>query len=320
MRPLATWVVIGALAVIGLFAARDALRSDNAPAKDAATTTLAKQGQPPPPSAPRIVSRGRLAGELRALGAEGVLYLTDTDCRRFLVRLPQLRVNPQGLPGPVCPDATPDAVDERFGFEATQVGAELIQVRSETWKLTFRGTEPAFTPKGRLTFVRDGRMWEWTVQCPPAAERTIFRGFRPLPRCPRLVRDAPDQLHEVVWLNDEDFAAVAGPELTPRLLVVRHGRVKRLFLSVGSRMGALQASPGGRWLAARVDGNLVLFDTRRVGALQSPGFGPEAGAITWSPDDRFGAVATRSFVTVFPSSTPENGIAIPVSAIALSWR
>ena len=30
MRPLSTWVVIGALALIGLFAARDALRSDEA--------------------------------------------------------------------------------------------------------------------------------------------------------------------------------------------------------------------------------------------------------------------------------------------------
>ncbi len=36
MRPLGTWVVIGALALIGLFAARDALRGDEAPASSAA--------------------------------------------------------------------------------------------------------------------------------------------------------------------------------------------------------------------------------------------------------------------------------------------
>ncbi len=318
MRPLGTWVVIGAVALIGLFAARDALRSDEAPASAPATTTLAKQRPPPPAEKPPIVGRARLAAELRAMGADGVLYLTDANCRRFLLRLPSLQWTPQGLPGPVCPNAT--VVDERFGLEASQVDADVIEVRSEDWSLRFQGTAPAFRPEGRLTFIRAGRLFEWTVQCPPAAERVVFRGFRPLERCPRLVQRAPTELHEVVWLDHSAFVAVAGPELTPRLLVVRHGRVKRLFLSVGSRMGALQASPGGRWVASRVDGDLVLFDTRSVGALRLPGFGFEAQAIAWSPNDRFGAVATRGFIRVFPSSEPDNGVAIPVAAVDVAWR
>ena len=73
MRPLATWVVIGALALIGLFAARDALRSDEAPASAPATTSLAKQRRPPPARPPEIADRAGLEAELRALGAEGVL-------------------------------------------------------------------------------------------------------------------------------------------------------------------------------------------------------------------------------------------------------
>jgi hypothetical protein len=318
MRPLATWLVIGALALIGLFAARDALRGDDAPASAPPTTTLARQRRPPPAEEPRIENRARLAAELRALGAEGVLYLTDANCRRFLLRLPSLEWTPQGLPGPLCPDAT--VVDERFGLEASQVDADLIEVRSEDWSLRFQGTAPAFRPEGRLTFIRAGRLYEWTVQCPPAAERVIFRGFRALARCPRVVQSAPTELQEVVWLDGNDFAAVAGPDLTPRLIVARGGRTRRLFLSVGSRMGALQASPGGRYVAARVDEDLVLFDTRGTGALRLPGFGPEALAITWSRDDRLGAVATRSFIRVFPSARPALAVSIPVSAVTLEWR
>jgi hypothetical protein len=318
MRPLGTWVVIGAVALIGLFAARDALRSDEAPASAPATTTLAKQRRLSPAEAPRIENRSRLAAELRAMGADGVLYLTDANCRRFILRLPALAWTPQGLPGPLCPDGT--VVDERFGLEAGQVDADVIEVRSEDWSLRFQGTAPAFRPEGRLTFIRDGRLFEWTVRCPPAAERVVFRGFRALERCPRLVERTPTELQEVVWLDDNAFAAVAGPDLTPRLVVVRQGRVRRLFLSVGSRMGALQASPGGRWVAARVDGDMVLFDTRSLEAPRLPGFGLDAHAITWSPDDRFGAVATRDFVRVFPSSEPDNGVAIPVAAVDVAWR
>jgi hypothetical protein len=47
MRPLSTWVVIGALALIGLFAAQDALRSDEAPASSP-TTIIDRRPHPLP--------------------------------------------------------------------------------------------------------------------------------------------------------------------------------------------------------------------------------------------------------------------------------
>lgn len=318
MRLLATWLVVGGLAVLGLFATRDALRSDEVPASAPATTTLAKQRRPPPAEAPEIAGRARLAAELRALGAEGVLYLTDANCHRFLLRLPSLEWTPQGLPGPVCPDAT--VVDERFGVSARQVDADIIEARGQGWRLRFQGNDPAFTPGGTLTFLRAGRLFAWTVRCPPGAARFIFEGWRKISRCPHMLQGAPPRLREVVWLNNADFAALAGADLTPRLLVVRGGQTRRLFLSVGSRMGALQASPGGRYVAARLDEDLVLFDTRGTGALRVPGFGPEARAITWSPGDRLGAVATRSFISVFPSARPARAVSIPVSAVSLEWR
>jgi hypothetical protein len=319
MRPLGTWVVIGAVALIGLFAARDALRSDETPASAPATTTLAKQRRPPPAEKPPIVGRARLAAELRAMGADGVLYLTDANCRRFLLRLPSLQWTPQGLPGPVCPNAT--VVDERFGLEASQVDAEIIEVRSEDWSLRFQGTAPAFRPEGRLTFIRAGRLFEWTVQCPPAAERVVFRGFRPLERCPRVVPGTPDRLREVVWLDDRDYAALTGQEYAPTLVVVRKDRARSVFQALGARMGALEPSPGGRYVAVRIDGSLAIFDTvsRRPVPLPPGADGP-LRAVAWSVDDRYAVVASARALDVYSPSQPFEGVTIPVAAIDVDWR
>jgi hypothetical protein len=320
MRPLATWLIVGALALIGLFAARDALRSDEAPASEQ-TTTLVERRQPPSAPRPMITGRERLSSELRALGTEGVLYLTDADCRRFLLQLPELRWTQQGLPGPVCPNAVPDVVDERFGLEARQVGADLIEVRAEDWRFDFRGTAPAFTPEGRLTFLREGRLWEWTVRCLPSVERTRFRGLHTLERCQRPVAGAPERLREVVWLSEDDFAAVAGGDSYSTLEVVHDGRPRTIFRAIGARMGALEASPLGRYVAVRIDGDLAVFDvTTGRPAPFPPGAERPLLAIAWSPDDRFGVVVTQRAVNVYRMRRPSEGVTIPLGAVAVNWR
>jgi hypothetical protein len=324
MRSLATWAVVGALVLLGLLAARDTLRSDEA--APAAGTAAATEERSEPPSGParplRIVSRDRLADDLRALGANGVLYLTDADCRRLLLSLPDLRwTTPQGLPGPDCPRGTRSVVDERFGLEASQVDADVIEVRSAEWRLRFQGISPAFTPEGRLTFLRSGRLWEWTVQCPPAAERVIFRGFRALSRCPRPVAGAPPRLRELVWLNSHDFAAVAGGDYYSTLLAVQDGKASTIFRAIGAGMGALQASPTGRYVAVRIDGDLATFDVaaRRPVPLP-PGWDGPLRAVAWSPDDRFGVLVSRRAVHVYPMNAPWRGVTVPVAAVALDWR
>lgn len=322
MRPLGNWVVIGALALIGLFAARDALRGSDAPAAPAnATTSVAERRVVLAPQPPEIVSHDRLSAALRAHDVEGVLYLTDADCRRFLLTLPELRWNRQGLPGPVCPNATPDVVEERFGLEASQVEAGLIEVSSENWRFTFPGTAPAFTPEGRLTFIRAGRLWEWTVRCPPAAERTIFRGFRALERCPSPVRGVPGRLRELFWLSVHDFVAVVGGESRSTLAVIRDGKSRTIFKAVGARMAALETSPLGRYAAVRIDGDLAVFDLASGRPVPLP---PNADgrlrAIAWSPDDRFGVIASRRALQIYPMKSPPQGVTVPVAAIAVDWR
>jgi hypothetical protein len=194
MRPLGTWVVIGALALIGLFAARDALRGDEAPASSPAVQKLEKRRNAPPADVrpPQIADKDRLAAELQSLGAGGILYLTDANCRRYLLGLPALVwTTAQGLPGPDCTRGGRPVVSERSGLAAEQVGAETIEVSSEIWSFRFPGFSPAFKPGGTLTFVRDGRVYEWASACPVGAATVTFRGLREIDRCRRQVRGAP---------------------------------------------------------------------------------------------------------------------------------
>jgi hypothetical protein len=323
MRPLATWLVVGSLAVLGLFAVRDAFRGQETAASSPRPERLEKRLHAPPggATAPPIANHVALVRKLRSLGAGGVLYVTNADCRRFLLQLPRLVwTTPQGLPEPDCTAGSKPVIDNRFGVTALQVAADAIEARGEGWRVRFQGTDPTFKPDGTLTFLRGGRLFAWTVRCPRGTTRIIFEGWRMISRCPRPVGGALQDIQEVVWLSNTDFAAVAGQELAPRLIVVRGGSSRTLFQSVGARMGALQASPDQQFLAARLGGELLLFDTHRTGAFPLPRFGAGGRAITWSPEGRLVAVAGPGFVHVFRLHDPEAAVALPVSAYGLEWR
>jgi hypothetical protein len=323
MRPLGTWVVIGALALIGLFAARDALRGDEAPASSPAVQTLDKRRNPPPELArpPQIADKDRLATELQALGAGGILYVTDVNCRRYLLGLPALVLTTaQALPGPDCARDAPPVLSERSGLTAEQVDAEAIEVSSEIWRHEFPGISPAFKPSGTLTFVRDGGLFEWTTACPAGTAAVTFRGLRAIDRCPRPIRGAPRLMQEGVWTGEHDFAAIAGPPGAMSLLVNRNGREVSLFKSVGASLSGLVASPHGRYFGARVGGSMVVFDSRRPGNLALPAGAERPNEVAWSPDDRFTALASEGFVYLYPSGKPRRGVALPLPAIQLDWR
>jgi hypothetical protein len=324
MRPLATWLVVGGLAVLGLFAARDALQSAPkakplAPVPEADTRAESPPGFAGPP---RIDRRLRLEGELDALGAHGVLYLSDANCRRFLLRLPSLVWStPEGLRGPDCVNGTQSMLDNRFGIVARQLGPDTIGVASEDWRWRFRGSEPAFRPDGTLSFLKNGRLYEWTVRCPPGIDTTAFRGLRTLERCARPVAGAPRRLREVVWLSERSFAAITGEEFYSALLVVRDGRPGTLFRAIGVHLGSLQASPDGRYVAAWVAGRLAVFDARTgKPKLLPPGADQGTRAIAWSPDDRYAVVASMYALHLYRAAHAENVVTLPVSAVRVNWR
>lgn len=322
MRPLVTWLLVGALLVIGLFAARDALQSEGTAAEPVTSAGTVDSVAQAPAGPPAIPGRVALTAELKELGAHGALYVTDSSCRRFILRLPTLLwTTSRELPGSDCGLWARQPSDADSGLAARQVNADTIEVTSGGWSFGFEGISPAFKPDGILTFVRDGRLREWTGRCPETARKVVFEGFHDVARCDRPVARAPRDVREVAWLSVRDYAVVAGPDGATSLEVVRGGRTERLFNSVGARMGALEASPSGRYVVVRLDGALTLFRTDTSPALRPlPANDELVRSITWSRDERLAALATETSVAVFPSDAGARAVRIPLSVAAVQWR
>jgi hypothetical protein len=317
MRPLVTWLLVGALLVLGLLAARDAFQSEGSAAPPPTTEDTIKVAGGPP----EIPGRTALLTQLKEIGAHGVLYVTDVSCRRFVLRLPTLEWTTNREPGPDCGFWTRQPSDADTGIAARQVNAETIEVTSGGWSFGFEGTSPAFKPDGILTFVRDGRLREWTGRCPDTAQKVVFEGLHEVARCDRPVVGAPRDVREVAWLSVRDYAVVAGPDSATSLEVVREGRTERLFNSVGARMGALEASPSGRYVVVRIDGALTLFRTdTSPGVRPLPANDELARSISWSHDERLAALATDSAVAVFPIDAAGREVRIPLFAANVQWR
>jgi hypothetical protein len=323
MRPLANWLVIGALALVGLFAARDAMRGGDGPPSGQPTTPPEKQTTSPPRllRPPGIARRARLAARLKALGAKGVLRLTDGNSVHYLLQIPSLRwTTSEGVLGHDCVSGTIRVVHERSGIAAQQVNAETIEVSSEVWSVRFQGVSPSFKPGGTLTFVRGGRLYEWTVRCGSRAATVTFQGRREIDRCVEVVRGAPHRLLEVAWVGTSDYAAIAGSQTAAGLVVVRDGRARSLFRSVGATVSGLQASSQGRYFAARVGGSIFVFDSRRPGNLALPPGAERPRAVAWSDDEQFTALASEDLVYVYRPEVRKEAVALPLAAIALDWR
>ena len=318
MRPLVTWILVGALLVIGLLAARDALQSEGSAAPPPPVERAVELAARPPD----IPGRTALVAQLKEIGAHGVLYVTDVSCRRFILRLPTLTwTTSRELPGSDCGLWARQPSDADSGLAARQVNADTIEVTSGGWSFGFEGVSPAFKPDGILTFVRDGRLREWTGRCPETARKVVFEGLHDVARCDRPVAGAPRDVREAAWLSVRDYAVVAGPDGATSLEVVRGGRTERLFNSVGARMGALEASPSGRYVVVRLDGALALFRTDASRALRPlPAEDELVRSITWSRDERLAALATDSSVAVFPSDAAGRAVRIPLAAAAVQWR
>jgi hypothetical protein len=317
MRPLTTWILVGALLIIGLLAARDALESEHTAAR---TPLQEDAGAPAGP--PTIAGRTELAADLEELGAHGALYVTDVSCRRFVLKLPTLTWTTRTeLPSPGCSVWVRPPSDADSGIAARPLEPNKVEVSSGGWTYEFTGTSPAFRADGILTFVRDGRLREWTGRCPEGAPKVVFQGLHDVARCDRPVAGAPTDIREVAWLGVGDYAVITGPDQATSLEVVREGRRERLFNSVGARMGALEPSPTGRYVVVRLDGALTLFRTDGPPAPRPLPAGDElARSITWSGDERLAALATESSVEVFPSDSAGRAVRIPLAAAAVEWR
>lgn len=354
MRSVATWLVVGALLAVALVAAVDALRggSSSAPAsaetEDVATRERAAAAVGPP----RIEGNVDLAPGLTAEGIGGLLYLTDAECRLWVLSLPTLTwlgersgpvpdcafaVSPQGLnvlPGRAAWDRTGSlgAVDV-----STSEAGPRIEVSSplSSWTFGFEGSSPAFKPDGTLTFVREGELWGWVEKpCSAGMETVVFRSRRRVERCARVLmsrtklqRLAPSEieladepLREALWLDPKTLVMLLGDQSGGGAVVmtVTGGRRRASVWFSGMRASELEASPRGTHVALRLDGDVALLDRNLLGPL--PGLPEPTRAIAWPQDQRFTVVAGESSVFIIRRGEPQAGlIEIPIAASDIGW-
>ena len=334
MRPLATWLVVGGLAVLGLAAARDALRRDSAATTQTGATPRASSGAAESP--PAIPGRPSVAAELRAGGVRGRLYFTDGRCRLRALRLPSLEwIKREGGTAADCRFAlSPDATGVLFGRAAWAPDGRLAAVETPTvsgsgneirvfsraygWGAVYLGRSPAFKPDGTLTYSRAGDVDEWTAACPRGTPTVAFGGRSALPRCRRLAlsKRVAGPISEAAWLDDRTMAAIA----YGRLVVVSHGRVRATFGPPHAGLENVEASADGRWISVRLGRQLLLFDRRLDLDLTHAGVG-QIDALDWSPDGRWVVAATNVNIWFFrPGEQGDPAIRLPLTAVDVAWR
>ncbi|HJS70694.1 MAG TPA: hypothetical protein VJ744_07775 [Gaiellaceae bacterium] len=280
MRRIATWLLVGAVAALGVAALVDALRGDVEPVREArppeaTTTTPGLTGQ-----------TGPAAARLRDAEITGVLTYADDDCRLRAVSLPDLE--PARAPSfemcrPLTDSSGLGTVDGDVVWAGLGYGAVQVVVSRETL----------------------GRAISRWLAGPGAERRGPFRAVQ-------AVGLGPDRL---VVLAD---STVDPTERV--LVLVEHGRVifvQPRWVVREARF--IRPSPLGTYFALFGPDGVRLFD-RNAGPLALPAAAREPQAVAWSPDERWTALATEDAVYVFPSEAPYDPmVRVPLAVRDLDW-
>ena len=280
MRRIATWLLVGAVAALGVAAAVDALRGDVEPVREArpseaTTTTQGLTGQ-----------AGPAAARLRDARITGVLTYADDDCQLRAVSLPDLE--PARAPSfemcrPLTDSSGHGTVDGDVVWAGLGYGAVQVVVSRETL----------------------GREISRWLAGPAAGRRGPFRAVQ-------AVGLGPDRL---VVLADSTIDLTERV-----LVLLEHGRVILVQPRwVVREARFIRPSPLGTYFALFGPDGVRLFD-RNAGPLALPAAARDPQAVAWSPDERWTALATEDAVYVFPSEAPYDPmVRVPLAVHDLDW-
>jgi WD40-like Beta Propeller Repeat len=355
MMRTSTLVVVAAVALLGLFAALDALRG---------TTTATSQPSPTGEEPvdvqtielePTIEDRAEVQRRLRTAGVSGTLFMTDEDCRLRALSLPAVRwVLDSNAQGDECeftvapdsrrvvrfgggiswsPDGRTAAVCQREGVILYgRTGQEVARLRDYC--------APAWKPDGTLTVARAGTLVT-VMPCEQAreCEQDVILTPRHLEPALRAENTAlrtlvSPQILQTVWLSDDRVALIIRTQARDQpgsswdLLAIFEGQ-ELVGEPVGnSHFDELVASPSRRYLAVHGSAFRGLSFVDSDGRLLTRNPIASGHHAAWSPDERWTAVATGGSTYVFRTAETEffssdsrpRAIRIPVHAADVEWR
>jgi hypothetical protein len=326
VRPILTWLLLGAVVALGVAASVDALRGGGEPEQAESSPTRpatadGTTGQASPEAA--------VAAALREAGIGGILEFSDEDCETHAVSLPDLTARPSGV-GAACSFSVETSSTGGYAVECGDGRVSIADPQQAPYAAVRADCSPAWKPDGTPTLLRDGEVVE-PHPCPD-------RGILPM-RCSRALlsrddlvrelraagwRDFRFAVEELLWLSDSRAAAIVTARSRDdrgELLVVFDGR--RLVTAPTAAyadLTVLRLSPSRSFVAAQIadPGGVVVVD--RGGAPVRP-LVRHGSALAWSPDERWIAEATEEGIYVFPadSGTPRVYV-LPIIARDLVWR
>ena len=333
MGRIGTWLLVVAVAALGIAATVDALRGGEAPPGPEGAETA--EAEPDPladvDEQPAGWSR-RAASALEEGGARGALLVGDADCAVTVLEIPSLLVSRQGRPA--CGFTT--SPGGWIGAEPRVVapGAEVIarcgeggaetEIFGDGSQLLARvaGCGPAWTPDGRLSVLRDGGLVavspcdaDWSCEEMLVDRSGLARIFGRTPwsfRAPELLAAA--------WLSRETYAVVVrdAEQGLSAIAVLRGAELVGGPPFVYENLEWLRASPQGSFAATRVgERGLVVVDSN--GSFVGTTF-RAASAIAWSPDERWTAYATAEGVWLVPTGRGNRPLLLPLEVVDVAWR
>lgn len=280
MRRIGTWLVVAALAALGLVAAVDAFVGPDerlSRAEQQATT------------APLLARQPELAvAQLREAAVEGLLTYSDEDCRLHAVSLPELR--PVRAPSfEMCRPITSTG-----GLGA--VGGDVV------WSGLGYGAVQVVLPKERLSrAVRAG------LGIPADDERAGFRAVQAVSLGDDRYVVLADSTYEPRERVLAGFDGTRATFVHPRWSVGEASSVRP------SPQGGYYALLGDGWVGSPI----FATDGRRLNLPDEMG---DPHAIAWSPDEQWTALATDESIYVYPTEEPERLVVrIPLPVRDLDW-
>jgi hypothetical protein len=337
VRKVATWLLVGAVAALGVAAGVDALRGRDAPeppsaeAEPRAETTVAETPQP------TLVDARQEAD--RAGVPVGVLTYADEDCRLHSVTLPDLGPH-SGPEGRACVFRSTVGNELSFGepppspFGDLRLRCRRGEVQLVAGSLLYASAPGrcgiAWKPDGTPTFLRGGKLMRF-APCAGELGEHPMRCTRTLLSRAELAREMRRarwtrfdvRLQEVHWLSNRRFAAIVrassvggGADL---LAVFEDGRLVSGPTFAYEDLDTLRPSPLGTHVAARIGGGGLAVVDRGGNPVRLAM--THGRAVTWSPDEEWIAEATDDGVYLFRTGDQSPiFVRVPIIARDLVWR